>query len=318
MGVWEDLGKAALQGVAKGLENYQNQKNLQQKQAQLQNFTANEQAMQNAAENGDLDAIRELVIAYYQQGDYQNAAYWARKGATVNDATCLYLLGEIYFAGEDYQSAANFWTRNVNANGDSLSATCLGNLYLNSEDYETASYYFDIALRRDNSNAEAALGSALCNLNSENADFNRIEQLLRIASRSELYSTRDAANQLLQQINEAKTQQSRQQNNDCFITTAVCDSFGKPDDCFELTAFRKFRDGWLIAQPDGKSLIAEYYSIAPQIVAKINRLADAKEIYKTLWDKYLEPCLKFIERGENLSCKNKYVQMIRELKKIYT
>ena len=28
----------------------------------------------------------------------------------------------------------------------------------------------------------------------------------------------------------------------CFVTTAVCDSFGKSDDCFELTTFRNFRD----------------------------------------------------------------------------
>ena len=31
----------------------------------------------------------------------------------------------------------------------------------------------------------------------------------------------------------------------CFITTAVCQELGKPDDCEELTAFRAFRDGYL-------------------------------------------------------------------------
>ena len=31
----------------------------------------------------------------------------------------------------------------------------------------------------------------------------------------------------------------------CFITTAVCEEEGKPDDCEELTAFRAFRDGYL-------------------------------------------------------------------------
>ena len=103
----------------------------------------------------------------------------------------------------------------------------------------------------------------------------------------------------------------------CFVTTAVCYSFGKPDDCYELTTFRNFRDTWLAAQPDGKSLIAEYYAIAPRIVANINRLADAAQIYKSIWQKYLEPCLNFIRSGDNLSCKNKYVEMIHELKKIY-
>ena len=52
----------------------------------------------------------------------------------------------------------------------------------------------------------------------------------------------------------------------CFITTAVCEAEGKPDDCAELTAFRRFRDGWLSQQPDGPALIEEYYEIAPAIV----------------------------------------------------
>lgn len=104
----------------------------------------------------------------------------------------------------------------------------------------------------------------------------------------------------------------------CFVTTAVCNSLSKSDDCFELTAFRKFRDEWLTAQPDGKTLIAEYYAIAPRIVANINHLADAKEIYKHIWQKYLAPCLNFIERGDNDSCKSKYVEMVCELKKQYS
>lgn len=123
---------------------------------------------------------------------------------------------------------------------------------------------------------------------------------------------------------EQRLKQCQQQNQSntpkdegCFITTAVCDSFGKSDDCYELTTFRKFRDSWLAAQPDGKSLIAEYYTIAPQIVDKINCLADSAQVYQMIWQKYLEPCLRFIRSGDNLSCKNKYVEMVRALKAKY-
>ena len=124
---------------------------------------------------------------------------------------------------------------------------------------------------------------------------------------------------------EEQRRQRRQQQNQpnapkdegCFITTAVCGNFGKPDDCYELTTFRKFRDDWLMNQSDGKSLIAEYYSIAPLIVDKINRLTESAQIYESIWQKYLEPCLNFIRSGDNLSCKNKYVEMVRELKKQY-
>lgn len=101
----------------------------------------------------------------------------------------------------------------------------------------------------------------------------------------------------------------------CFITTAVCGSFGKPDNCFELTTFRNFRDTWLVNQPDGKNLIAEYYAIAPAIVAKIDSLADAAQIYKNIWQKYLAPCLNFIQSGDNPACKKLYVEMVNSLKK---
>ena len=60
----------------------------------------------------------------------------------------------------------------------------------------------------------------------------------------------------------------------CFITTAVCQELGKPDDCEELTAFRAFRDGYLRSQPDGEALIREYYNIAPGIVTCINTCSD--------------------------------------------
>lgn len=103
----------------------------------------------------------------------------------------------------------------------------------------------------------------------------------------------------------------------CFITTAVCDSFGKPDDCYELTTFRRFRDEWLINQPDGKSLIAEYYEIAPKIVNKINQLTNSTEIYELIWKNYLKPCLSFIEENKFSDCKSQYIKMVKILRKKY-
>ena len=103
-------------------------------------------------------------------------------------------------------------------------------------------------------------------------------------------------------------------SDSCFITTAVCDSFGKADDCYELTAFRNFRDKWLALQEDGKNLIAEYYDVAPKIVEKINSLSNSAEIYKNIWTDYLSECLKSIEDGDNLNCKKIYVEMVNTLK----
>lgn len=99
----------------------------------------------------------------------------------------------------------------------------------------------------------------------------------------------------------------------CYITTAVCEEYGKPDDCYELTAFRGFRDHWLQYQPDGKELIAQYYRTAPAIVKDIDKQPNRAEIYRYLKDTYLSKCLAYIESGENEKCKSTYVDMMEYL-----
>jgi hypothetical protein len=101
----------------------------------------------------------------------------------------------------------------------------------------------------------------------------------------------------------------------CYITTATCEEYGKPDDCYELTAFRGFRDNWLQYQEDGSELIQRYYDTAPAIVALINQQPDRVHIYRNLKDTYLAKCLKYIEQGENEKCKELYVDMMEYLYK---
>lgn len=115
-------------------------------------------------------------------------------------------------------------------------------------------------------------------------------------------------------LNEPKKQEK---SGDCFITTAVCDTFNKPDDCYELTAFRNFRDNWLAKQEDGASLIQKYYDTAPAIVEKINSLPNARAIYLAIWAEYLKPCLAYIEQKNFIACKQKYIQMVESLAEKY-
>ena len=103
----------------------------------------------------------------------------------------------------------------------------------------------------------------------------------------------------------------------CFITTAVCQELGKPDDCAELTAFRAFRDGYLAAQPDGEALIREYYNIAPGIVTCINTCSDRHASYERIREQYLTPCYEDLLAGRNADCKTRYVQMVRDLEREY-
>lgn len=99
----------------------------------------------------------------------------------------------------------------------------------------------------------------------------------------------------------------------CYITTATCEECGKPDNCYELTAFRSFRDNWLLYQEDGKELIQRYYDTAPAIVEIINRQSNRTDIYKKLNNEYLSKCLHYIEKGENEKCKALYVDMMEYL-----
>ena len=100
----------------------------------------------------------------------------------------------------------------------------------------------------------------------------------------------------------------------CFITTAVCKYFNKPDDCYELTTLRKFRDTWLAKQPDGKSLVEEYYEIAPDIVNAIDSSPEKDKIYMHILNDYINSCIKLVELGANDTCKKLYIDMVNELK----
>jgi serine/threonine protein kinase len=103
----------------------------------------------------------------------------------------------------------------------------------------------------------------------------------------------------------------------CFITTAVCNYFNKPDDCYELTVLRNYRDFWLAEQPDGNLLINEYYATAPQIVRSIGNEADRDTVYRTLYNYYIDPCIRHIENNEFDECKNKYIAMVNFLRNLF-
>lgn len=103
----------------------------------------------------------------------------------------------------------------------------------------------------------------------------------------------------------------------CYITTAVCETFGKPDDCYELTLLRNYRDTYLMEQEDGEKIIREYYDLAPTIVKHINRKENSGEIYESIWTDYLSPCIRMIENGQQEECKSLYIQMVRDLERTY-
>lgn len=100
----------------------------------------------------------------------------------------------------------------------------------------------------------------------------------------------------------------------CFITTAVCDYFGKPDNCTELMILRNYRDTWLRKQPDGADLIAEYYNTAPLIVSKLKKSKFYPEYCEKLMSQYIVPCLELISKQKYSECKALYSEMFYYMK----
>lgn len=100
----------------------------------------------------------------------------------------------------------------------------------------------------------------------------------------------------------------------CFITTAVCEYYGKSDNCIELTVLRNYRDNWLRNQPDGEKLIAEYYNTAPLIVSRMKQSEFYPEYCEKLFSQYITPCLRLISEKKYNECKELYSEMFCYMK----
>ena len=102
----------------------------------------------------------------------------------------------------------------------------------------------------------------------------------------------------------------------CFITTACVEAKGLPDDCYELTTLRAFRDEYMSTLPYGQALIAEYYRIAPQIIERIKQQPESAEILKGLYSRIAES-VEFIRMGENEKAMQTYCTVVLELNAHY-
>ena len=260
----------------------------------------------------------------YKVHDLKTAFKYYRKAVRDDNADAICHFAEMYEVGRtedgdlkdeaiDHQKATELYQKafklrlKAAKNGDTVAMVNLGESYLGyngvERNEEKAFEYFKAASDAGDFNGMRRLAGLYRSGVGTAQSFDKYLELLSKAAEN----GDDMAKYELDQYYKNK--------KSCFITTAVCDSFDKPDDCYELTAFRNFRDKWLITQSDGKTLIKEYYAVAPQIIANINRLSDPSQVYKTIWQKYLEPCLDFLRNDDNLSCKNKYIEMMHELKR---
>ena len=99
----------------------------------------------------------------------------------------------------------------------------------------------------------------------------------------------------------------------CYITTAACEFYGKPDDCEELMMLREFRDRWLYKQSNGKRLIRLYYDSAPALVERLKSSIHYESICQWLWNDEILPCLELIRKHQFVECCQRYIGMVKKL-----
>lgn len=103
----------------------------------------------------------------------------------------------------------------------------------------------------------------------------------------------------------------------CYVTSACVEAMGLPDDCEELTTLRKLRDEWLKEQPGGKEKTKEYYRVAPGIVQAIEAKEDRKQVFQSIYDEMVCPCVKAIQEGKFQEACDLYERITRELEAKY-
>lgn len=78
------------------------------------------------------------------------------------------------------------------------------------------------------------------------------------------------------------TREKKEKKSGCFISTAACVLKGLPDDCYELTTLRLFRDEHLLRTPTGRAVVEHYYAIAPGIADKLSASLELERVWTAI------------------------------------
>ena len=100
----------------------------------------------------------------------------------------------------------------------------------------------------------------------------------------------------------------------CFLTTA-CLANCRPHDAENtLNVLRHFRDTFLLTQPQGREMIADYYALAPKIVDAIDASRNSDEIYRDLYKRLVVPCVQSIRQHDQRRAMATYITMFSDLR----
>lgn len=102
-----------------------------------------------------------------------------------------------------------------------------------------------------------------------------------------------------------------------YITTAVCNILGYPDDCEVLCLLRSLRENYLKNFEEGKKFLQEYDQIGPMISQKLTEEENQEEIAMELLRNFLIPCSIEVKAGNYETATTIYQNMTTMLKAKY-
>lgn len=107
-------------------------------------------------------------------------------------------------------------------------------------------------------------------MNDKNTDNDRKGPIVKSGpTRGEVRSRNQDGRWREKRSDAGKPRESRKDDKGkkgCFLTTAACEHRGLPDDCFELSTMRGFRDRVLLKTTAGQTMVQHYYDTAPLLV----------------------------------------------------
>jgi hypothetical protein len=98
----------------------------------------------------------------------------------------------------------------------------------------------------------------------------------------------------------------------CFLSTACIAARGLPDDCEELTVLRRFREEHLRGAAAGDSLLRDYDTLAPRIVAAIDQRPDARALYERIYAE-VALCVRDIQGLDHAAALDRYRRLVEGL-----
>jgi hypothetical protein len=98
----------------------------------------------------------------------------------------------------------------------------------------------------------------------------------------------------------------------CFLTESCCEEVGLSDDCFELTALRRYRGRVLAIRPGGAAETRHDYALAPVLLRALDRDRRKRDLLR-LYYTHILPCALLATLGLNEAAHRRYANMMLRL-----